>query len=51
MRNDTGRRTFHNNDYLMFDKFRYKNRIPFAMYYDFDCIIKNRKRNPIACAL
>ena len=41
--NDTGRRTFHNNYYLTFDKFHYKNRIPSAMYYDFECIIKNRK--------
>ena len=34
-----GRRTFHKDDYLKFDKFHYKNRVPFAMYYDFECII------------
>ena len=51
MCNDTGRRTFDNSDYLTFDKFHYKNRTPFAMYYDFDCMIKNRKHNPIACGL
>ena len=34
---NTGRRTFHNNDYLKFDKFHYKNRVPFAMFYDFEC--------------
>ena len=27
-----GRRTFHHKDYLKFDKFHYKNRVPFAMY-------------------
>ena len=31
MCNDTGRRTFHNNEYLKFDKLHYKNRVPFAM--------------------
>ena len=51
MCNATGRRTFHNNDYLKFDKFHYKNRVPFAKYYDFECIIKDRKHLLIACAL
>ena len=51
MFNDTGRRTVHNNDYITFDKFHYKKRIPFAMFYDIDCVIKNRKHNPIACGL
>ena len=46
-----GRRTFHKNEYLKFDKFHYKNRVPFAMYYDFECIIKNKKHIPIACCL
>ena len=50
MCNDTGRRTIHNNDYLKFDKFHYKNRVPFAMYYDFECII-NGKHLPNACGL
>ena len=27
-----GRRTFHKDDYRKFDKFHYKNRVPFAMY-------------------
>ena len=43
MCNDTGKRTFYNNDYLKFDKFHYRNRIPFPMCYDFECVIKNRK--------
>ena len=30
MCNDTGRRTFHNNYYLKFDKFHYNYRVPFA---------------------
>ena len=47
--NDTGRRTFNNNDYLSFDKFHYKNRAPIAMYYDFESIIKDGKHLPIAC--
>ena len=51
MCNDTGRRTFHNNDYLKFDKFHYKNRVPFAIQYDFECIIKDGKHIPIACGL
>ena len=51
MCNDTGRRIFHNKDYLKFDKFHYKNRVPFAMYYDFECIIKDGKHLPIACGL
>ena len=46
-----GRRTFHKDGYLTFDKFHYKNRVPFAMYYDFDCIIKNKKHIPVACGL
>ena len=46
-----GRRTFHKDDYLKFDKFHYKNRVPFAMYYDFECIIKDGKHIPIACGL
>ena len=52
---NNGRRTFHNNDYLKFDKIHYKNRVPFAMHYDFECIIKdsnksnkNKKHIPIA---
>ena len=49
--NDTGRRIFHNNKYLKFDKFHYTNRIPFAMYNDFECIIKDGKHLPIACGL
>ena len=40
MCNNTGRRTFHKDEYLKFDKFHYKNRVPFAMYYDFECIKK-----------
>ena len=51
MSNDTGRRTFHTNEYLNFDKFHYKNRIPFPIYYDFECIIKDGKHLPIACGL
>ena len=31
MCNDTGRRTFHNNYYIKFDKFHYKNTVTFAM--------------------
>ena len=50
MFNDTGRRTFHNNDYLKLDKFHYKNRVQFAMYYDFECII-NGKHLPNAFGL
>ena len=46
-----GRRTFHKDDYLKFNKFHYKNRVPFAMYYDFECIIKDGKHIPIACGL
>ena len=46
-----GRRTFHKDDYLKFDKFHYKNRVPFAIYYDFECIIKDGKHLPIACGL
>ena len=49
--NNTGRRTFHKDEYLKFDKFHYKNRVPFAMYYDFECIIKDGKHLPIACGL
>ena len=49
--NNTGRRTFHINEYLKFDKFHYKNRVPFAMYYAFECIIKDGKHVPIACGL
>ena len=48
---DIGRRTFHKDDYLKFDKFRYQNRVPFAIYYDFECIIKDSKHLPIACGL
>ena len=51
MCNNTGRRTFHKDEYLKFDKFHYKNRVPFAMYYDFECIIKYGKHLPIACGL
>ena len=51
MCNDTGGRTFHNNEYLNFDKFHYKNRIPFAMHYDFESVIENGKHLPIACGL
>ena len=44
-----GRRTFNKDDYLKFDKFHYKNRVPFAIYYDFECIIKDKsKQLPIA---
>ena len=46
-----GRRTFHKDEHLKFDKFHYKHRVPFAMYYDFECIIKNKKHIPIACGL
>ena len=42
-----GRRTFHKDEYLKFDKFHYKNRVPFAMYYDFECKIKDGKHIPI----
>ena len=48
MCNETGRRTFHNNDYLKLDKFRCKNRVPFAMYYDFKCK-KKRWETPTYC--
>ena len=44
-----GRRTFHKDEYLKFDKFHYKNRVSFAMYYDLESIIKNKKHIPIAC--
>ena len=37
-----GRRTFHKDEYLKFDKFHYKNSVPFAMYYNFECIINNK---------
>ena len=40
-----GRRTFHKDEYLKFDKFHYENRVPFAMYYYFECIIKNKKKH------
>ena len=46
-----GRSTFHKDEYLKFDRFYYKNRVPFAMYYDFECKIKNKKHIPIACGL
>ena len=46
-----GRETFHKYEYLKFDKFHYKNRVPFAMYYDFEYIIKNKKHIPITCGL
>ena len=46
-----GRRTFHKAEYLKFDKFHYKNRVPFAIYYDFECIIKDGKHLPFACGL
>ena len=46
-----GRRTFHKDDYLKFEKFHNTNRVPFAMYYDFECIIKDSKHLPIACGL
>ena len=46
-----GRRTFHKDDCLKFDKFHYKNRVPIAIYYDFECIIKDSKHLPIACGL
>ena len=46
-----GRRTFHKDEYVKFDKFHNKNRVPFAMYYDFECIIKDGKHIPIACGL
>ena len=44
-------RTFHKDDYLRFDKFHYKNRVPFAINYGFECIIKDGKHLPIACGL
>ena len=43
-----GRRTFHKDDYLKFDKVHYKNSVPFAIYYDFECMIKDGKHLPIA---
>ena len=46
-----GRRTFHKDDYLKFVKFHYKNRVPFAIYHDFECIIKDSKQLLIACGL
>ena len=49
--NNIGRRTIHKDEYLKFDKFHYKNRVPFAMYYDFECIIKDGKHLPFACGL
>ena len=49
--NNIGRRTFHHDDYLKFDKFYNKNRVLFAIYYDFDFIIKNKKHIPFACGL
>ena len=49
--NKNERRTFHLDDYPKFNMFHYKNRVPFAMYYDFECLIKNRKHIPIACGL
>ena len=49
--NHVGRRTFHKNEYIKFGKFHYKNRVPFAMYYDFECIIKIKKHIPNACGL
>ena len=49
--NNTGKRTFYRDDYLKFDKFFYKNRVPFAMFYDFEFIIKDGKHLPIACGL
>ena len=48
---DTGRRKFYNKGYLKFDEFHYKNRVPFARYYDFECIIKDGKHLSIACGL
>ena len=35
--NNNGRRTFHLDDYPKFNMFLYKNRVPFAMYYVFEC--------------
>ena len=35
MSSNTGRRTFHKDEYLKFGKFHYKSRVPFAMFYDF----------------
>ena len=49
--NHVGRRTFHKDDYLKFDKIHYKNRVPFAMYYDFEGIKKDGKHVPIACGI
>ena len=46
-----GGRTFHKDNYLKFDKFHYKNRVPFSIHYDFECIIKVGKHLPIACGL
>ena len=55
----SGRRTFHINDYLKFDEFHYNNRAAIDMYYDSECIIKDRKHCkawtmshiPIACGI
>ena len=38
-----GMRTLHNDDYLKFNNFHHKNRVPFTITYDFECIIKNEK--------
>ena len=47
-----GRRTFHKDDYIKFDKFHFINRVPFAIYYDFECIIKDKSKHlPTACGL
>ena len=42
--NNTGRRISHRDGYLKFDKFHYKNRVPFAMFYNFECVIKDSKK-------
>ena len=46
-----GRRTIHKDEYLNSDKFHYKIRVTFAMYYDLECTMKNKKHVPIACGL
>ena len=57
--NYTESRTFHNKDYLKIDKCHYNYRAPFAIHYDPECIIKDRKHGkawkkshiPIACGI
>ena len=46
-----GRRTYHNNRYLKFDKFHYENRVTFIMANDFECMMVKGKHIPTACGL